>query len=179
MKKKILNWLGLTTLVEFNELNNRTNEYMKLVSDLTKAINQYEELAPPTLKYEDYKPEQHGIGFNKELFDEWYSIYRRNQHQAHKLRKLSKHPHLLNAFMVEFGNFDWVSVRDYMEEVNWFWGNKLESPRIEDLMNCTIELIPDNNFDFVGNAMSSGGFTVALYYDNCEAVCKITFNKKK
>lgn len=179
MKKKLLKWFGLTTLNEFNELNNRTNEYMKLVSDLTKAINEYEELAPPTLKYSDYKPEEHGTSFNNKLFDEWYSIYRRNQYKAHKLRKLSKHPHLLNAFMVEFGNFDWISIRDYMNEVNWFWGEKLESPGITDLMSCVIELIPDDGFDYVGNAMSSGGFTVELYYDNCESICKITFDKVK
>ena len=65
-----------------------------------------------------------------------------------------------------------------MKSVDWFWSKKFESPTIEELKDCVITLIPDDNFDYVGNGVSSGGFTVSLYYnENGEAVCKIKFNK--
>ena len=179
MKLNILRSIGLARLSTLNEVEKRNREYLKLISDLTKAVAEYENIPEPTVDFKNYKPEEHGNSFNDKLFDEWYSLYRRNQYEAFKIRKLCKHPHLLNVFMNEFGSFDWESVRSYMEEVNWFWGKKLMTPTIEDLKDCVITLIPDNDFDYVGNAMSSGGFTVTLYYENCESICKITFDKNK
>jgi hypothetical protein len=180
MKKKLLNWFWLTTLATLKEVENRNKEYQKLISDLTTAISQYEEKPEPSVEFSDYKPEEKRTGFfNKELFDEWYSIYCRNQYQAFQLRQLSKHPHLLNAFMMEFSSFDWESVRSYMEETNWYWGNKLVSPTINELKDCVITLIHSGDFDKVGSGWSSGGFTVELYYENCEAICKIKFDKEK
>jgi hypothetical protein len=65
-----------------------------------------------------------------------------------------------------------------MKSVNWFWSDNKISPTIKELKDCVITLIPENNFDWVGNGVSSGGFKVTLYYnENGEAVCKIEFNK--
>ena len=81
--------------------------------------------------------------------------------------------------MNEFGSFDWESIRLYMEENEWFWKDKSVSPTIEEMKDCVITLIPESNFDYIGNAISSGGFKVTLYYDeNGKAICKIEFEKK-
>lgn len=179
MKHKILNALGLTTLSNYREIEDRAKDYHKLISNLTLAISEYDSLPTPEVEFKDYKSDEHGNFFNKKLFNEWYSIYRRNQYQAYKLRQLTKHPHLLNAFMNEFGSFDWESIRSYMEENEWFWKDKSVSPTIEEMKDCVITLIPESNFDYIGNALSSGGFKVTLYYDeNGKAICKIEFEKK-
>ncbi len=179
MKMKILNWFGLTTLSNYREIEDRATDYHKLISDLTSAIAEYDYQPKPQVEYNDYKIDKPSkIGFDRELFNEWYSIYCRNQHQAYKIRLLTKHPHLLNAFMVEFGSFDWESISSYMKSIDWFWSDNKISPTIKELKDCVITLIPDGNFDYVGNGASSGGFTVSLYYnENDEAVCKIKFNK--
>jgi hypothetical protein len=178
MRHKFLNWFGLTTLTTYREMEDRAKDYHKLISDLTAAIAEYESKPKSTVEYKDYKPYEHGSSFNKKLFDEWYSIYCKNQYQAYKLRQLSKHPHLLNAFMNEFGSFDWESIHLHMEENNWFWHDNSVSPTIEEMKDCVITLIPENRFDTIGNAVSSGGFTVSLYYDeNCNSICKIEFKK--
>jgi hypothetical protein len=179
MNLNILRAFGLAKISTLNEVEKRNREYLKLISDLTKAVAEYENMPEPTVDFKEYKPEEHGHSFNRNLFDEWYSIFRRNQYEAFKIRQLCKHPHLLNAFMNEFGSFDWESIRAYMEETNWVWGGKLTSPTIEDLKDTVITLIPDDDFDYVGNAVSSGGFTVSLYYEDCKAICKITFDKNK
>jgi hypothetical protein len=179
MKIKILNWFGLTTLSNYREIEDRATDYHKLISDLTLAIAEYDNQPKPEVEYIDYKIDKKSkVGFDRELFNKWYSIYCRNQHQAYKIRLLTKHPHLLNAFMVEFGSVDWESVSSYMKSVNWFWSDNKTSPTIKELKDCVITLIPENNFDWVGNGISSGGFKVSLYYnENGEAVCKIEFNK--
>lgn len=180
MKLNILKAFGLTKISTLNEVEKRNREYLKLISDLTKAVYEYEKLPEPKVEFKNYKPELHsGVGFNQELFDEWYSLYRKNEYEAFKILKLCKHPHLLNAFMNEFSSFDWDSVCSYMEETNWFWGKNFTSPTIEELKDCVITLIPESDFDFVGNAMSSGGFTVTLYYEECKPICKIIFDKNK
>jgi hypothetical protein len=179
MKLNILRAFGLAKISTLNEVEKRNREYLKLISDLTKAVAEYEKMPEPTVEFKNYKPELNVDGvFNQDLFDEWYSLYRRNQYEAFKMIKLCKHPHLLNAFMNEFGSFDWESVRSYMEETNWFWSKNLTSPTIEQLKDCVITLIPEDNFDWVGNAISSAGFTVELYYNECEPVCKISFDKR-
>ena len=177
MRHKFLNWFGLTTLTTYREIEDRAKDYHKLIVDLTAAIAEYETKPKADVEYRDYKPNEHGSSFNKKLFDEWYSIYCRHQYEAYKLRQLSKHPHLLNAFMNEFGSFDWESVRLYMEETSWFWSDNTEAPTIEEMKDCVITLIPENNFDTIGNAVSSGGFKVTLYYEDCNSICKIEFNK--
>jgi len=178
MKHKFLNWFGLTTLTTYREMEDRAKDYHKLISDLTAAIAEYEGKPKADVEYLDYKPNEHGSSFNKKLFDEWYSIYCKNQYQGYKLRQLSKHPHLLNAFMNEFGSFDWESIILHMEENNWFWSDNSVAPTIEELKDCVITLIPENRFDTIGNAVSSGGFTVSLYYgEDCNSICKIKFNK--
>jgi hypothetical protein len=179
MKTKFLSLFGLTTLSNYREIEDRAKEYHKLISDLTLAIAEYEDKPKPSIEYSDYKKtKQSKSGFDSELWNEWYSIYCRNQYAAYKIRQLTKHPHLFIAFMNEFGSFDWESTYSYMKSVDWFWSKKFESPTIEELKDCVITLIPDDNFDYVGNGVSSGGFTVSLYYnENGEAVCKIKFNK--
>lgn len=181
MKTKILNWFGLTTLTTYREMEDRATDYHKLISSLTSAIAEYEDKPKPQVEFLEFKKdEQSKYKFDKHLFDEWYSIYCRNQYQAYKIRQLTKHPHLLNAFMVEFGSFDWDSVSKYMEETNWFWNDKGRTPTLDELKDCVITLIPDGSFDYVGNALSSGGFKVTLYYDGeCKPVCKIEFDKNK
>jgi hypothetical protein len=79
--------------------------------------------------------------------------------------------------MNEFGSFDWESVRLYMEETSWFWSDNMEAPTIEEMKDCVITLVPESNFDSIGNAVSSGGFKVTLYYEDCNSICKIEFNK--
>ena len=179
MKIKVLNWLGLTTLLNYLEIEDRAKEYHKLISDLTLAISEYEDKPKPTIEYSDYKKDKHSeIGFDVQLWDEWYSKHCRNQYVAYKMRQLTKNPHLFMAFMNEFGSFDWESPYSYMKSVDWFWSRKSESPTIEELKDCVITLIPDGDFNHVDNGLSSGGFTVSLYYnENSEAVCKIKFNK--
>jgi hypothetical protein len=180
MRLNILRAFGLAKISALNEVEKRNREYLKLISDLTKVVAEYETMPEPTVEFKNYKPELNVDGvFNQDLFDEWYSLYRRNQYEAFKMIKLCKHPHLLNAFMNEFGSFYWESVSSYMEETNWFWSKNLTSPTIEQLKDFVITLIPEGNFDYVGNAMSSGGFTVELYYEECKSICKITFNRNK
>lgn len=178
MKHKILNALGLTTLSNYREIEDRAKDYQKLISNLTLAIAEYETKPTPEIEFKDYKSDEHGNRFNKKLFDEWYSMYCRNQYGAYKLRQLTKHPHLLYAFMNEFGSFDWESIRSYMEENDWFWKDNSASPTIEEMKDCVITLIPESNFDCIGNAVSSGGFIVKLYYDESgKSICNINFNK--
>lgn len=176
MKTKILNWFGLTTLTTYREIEDRAKEYHKLISDLTLAISEYEAKPKPVVDYLDYNSN----GYTKESFDKWYDIYCRNQYESFKIRQLSKHPHLLKAFMTEFGNFDWESIADYMKKVNWFWSDNKVSPTVSQLQGCVITLILEDNFDYIGNACSSGGFKVTLYYDEyTNPVCKIEFDKSK
>ena len=179
---KILKWFGLTTLSslndienKFNEVDTRNKEYQKLISDLTKVISEYDEIPKPSVEYADYKKDERNNRYNKEIFYEWYSIYLSNQYAAFKLRRLSKHPHLLKAFMVAIGTFNWESVRLHMEETKWCWNDKTVSPTIDELIDCVITLIPENGFDSP-NGVSSGGFTVKLYYENEKPICNITFN---
>lgn len=180
MKIKILNWFGLTTLTTYREIEDRAKDYHKLISNLTSALAEYENKPTPSLEFTEFKKDKPSDEKFKVLFDEWYSIYCRNQYQAYKIRQLTKHPHLLNAFMLEFSSFDWNSVSEYMEKTNWFWNDNDRIPTLAELKDCVITLIPDGSFDHVGNALSSGGFKVALYYDNdCNPVCKIEFKKEK
>ena len=59
MKIKVLNWLGLTTLLNYLEIEDRAKEYHKLISDLTLAISEYEDKPKPTIEYSDYKKDKH------------------------------------------------------------------------------------------------------------------------
>jgi hypothetical protein len=183
MKMKFLSWFNLTTLSNYSEIEERAKDYKKListlslaVSELTLALEHYESKPKPEVEFKDFKNDVYGERYSAEKFDEWYSIYQRNQYAAYKIRLLSNHPHLLIAFLNEFSSFDWEKVRSHMHKTKWFWGRKKESPTIDELKDCVITLIPENDFDNQLNAISSGGFTVSLYYDeNKNAVCKINF----
>lgn len=179
MKIKFLNWFGLTTLSTYREIEDRAKDYHKLICDLTIGIAEYESKLKPEVEFVDYKSdERDGSEFNKKLFDEWYSIYCKNQYQAYKIRQLIKHPHLLNAFMNEFSSFNWSDIYLYMEENKWFWDDGDKIPTIEELKDCVITLIPENDFNYIGNNSSNAGFKVILYYNvDGEAICKIEFKK--
>ena len=187
MKNKILSWFGLTTLARLNAVETRNNEYLKLMSDLTKALaayEKYENKPEPEVEFINYRnPEKQTktSGFDNELFAEWYDIYCRNQYQAYKIRKLTRHPHLLVAFLNEFSSFDWESVRKYMEEVNWGYGELQVVPTVERLKDCVITLLPDDESHYLySGEIASGGFYVDVYYeeDTCKAVCTIKFKKE-
>ena len=65
-----------------------------------------------------------------------------------------------------------------MKKENWTYQDRVEIPTVSELKDMVITLIPDNDFDYIGNAWSSGGFKVSLYYDEYNnPVCKIEFNK--
>ena len=179
MKTKILNWFGLTTLSTYREIEDRATDYHRLISDLTSAIAEYESKPKPDIEFSEYKKDkQSELRFDKHLFDEWYSIYCRNQYAAYKMRQLTKHPHLFMAFMNTFSSFKWESNVRQMKKENWTYQDRVEIPTVSELKDMVITLIPDNDFDYIGNAWSSGGFKVSLYYDEYNnPVCKIEFNK--
>lgn len=111
------------------------------------------------------------------VFNSWYNTFRRNEYQAFKIRSLSMHPDLLNAFLLQFSSFDYEDVRKYMEEVNWFWNDGEKTPTIEELKDCVINLIPLIGYENENCGVMSGGFTVKLCYKNNKAFCEILFDK--
>jgi len=56
-------------------------------------------------------------------------------------------------------------IHDYMESVNWTWGETKESPNIEQLKSTVLDLshFPKFNGDREGGCCSSGGFEVTFY----------------
>ncbi len=137
----------------------------------------------PEMTYQEYRK---SIGSNdsisthlgKQNWNDYYNKYHRDQHIAFKIRSLTKHPHLLVAFLNEFSSFDWVDVMNYMKSVNWMWSDNECTPTIKELKDCVITLIPEDDYDNINNCIMSGGFEVFLYYLNGKSVCNIKFNKK-
>lgn len=182
--KKILSFLGLSTrsteLNLLSQIDNLKKEKESL--DLILAKQEDCGLFVPEMTYQEYiigKETQKNGFFDSKLHSAYYDVYHQNQHEAFKVRKLCKEPHLLHAFLLEFSSFDWESVRAYMAEVNWTWGRTHGvTPTIEQLKECVITLIPEDGYEHLTNKHSSGGFEVSLFYKGNEAICKIWFDKK-
>lgn len=116
--------------------------------------------------------------YNINYFREYYKKYHTCEYQANRIRNLSMHPKLLNAFLMELTKFDFQEIATYMSEVSWTWNDNDRTPTIEELKDCVITLLPMDDYENKENAFSSGGFTVNLFYkNNGDGFCKITFNK--
>lgn len=183
--KKILKYFGLSLKSDYDSLIKVNKQLENEIREKDEVLNSLEtfENFKPEVSYNNYV-EQHNNGgknkycFNSKLFQEFYDKYHRKQHQAFIIKKLAhKDPNMLNVFLMEFSNFDWESVHNYMKEVGWKWRHQENSPTIEELKNCVITLI---NFDFKPNSgMESGGFKVNLGYKEGDIpFCKIEFDKK-
>ena len=182
LKNRILNFFNLISLTEYNLKVDTEKKLNDSLAALTQAqINMWAQ-EKPKMTYDEYLK---SIGTDyftaaktKDVWNNYYNKYHRDQYQAFKIRNLTKHPHLLHAFLNEFGSFDWVKVRDYMKSVNWTWSDHDLTPTIEELKDCVIGLIPCDNYDNTENDLMSGGFYVSLYYLEGKPVCKIEFKEK-
>lgn len=194
----ILNKIGLTTLKYQAETYNYLLDIEKrLVIEKNQSIDNFKEielkynklfnwdLFVPELTFNEYKiligKENAKLGKEwSELHDKYYLKYHRNQYQSFKLRSLSLEPNMLNVFMLKFSSINWDKIAKMMKESNWHWHDNDKSPTIDELKDCVITLIPLNRYDYIGNATSSGGFQVELYYNiNKEPICNIIWNNDK
>lgn len=182
MKNKILKFFGLITLTEYNLKVNIEKKLNDTLADLAQAQIDMWAQEKPAMTYQEYLKsigtDYYTAAKTKDIWNDYYSKYHRDQYEAFKIRNLTKHPHLLNAFLNEFGSFDWVKVRDYMKSANWTWNDHDRTPSVEELKDCVIALIPADDYDNTNNCVMSGGFYVSLYYLDGKPVCKIEFKEK-
>jgi len=177
---KILEIFGLTTLKKYDE---KVDELVLAIARQniaeTKLNNVFAE-NKPTVEFATYRKELGRKEFDREFWDvDWYAYYdkyHRDEYEAYKIRNLSKHPHLLNAFLCEFGSYDWNRVEAYMKKVDWKWSDKSHTPTVEELKDAVITLIPFDGYESNKNMVQSGGFSLSLFYkEDGSPYCKIDF----
>lgn len=181
--KKVLNFFGLSLKKDLELILKENLELKNSILEKDKILNSLESFDDfvPEISFKEYektKNRKSDLAWDSELFHEFYNIYHKNQRQAYLIRKLAhKDYKMLHVFLMEFSSFDWNDVKEYMEKVNWTWGDFKKVPTIEMLKNAVIELI---NFKFSEDScISSGGFYVSLFYkEDGEPFCKIEFKKK-
>lgn len=183
MLKKILEYFGYK-LIKFTEFDELKNECKRLEKKLDKCTQDYEDL----FDFKSFKPEHtfeefceinnlDGKRARSEVWSKyWTAEYRANE-IAFALRNISRHPELLQCFLVEFAKFDWAKIHKFMKDTNWCYSGHKETPTIEELQYTTITLIPEDNFNSSENTISSGGFEVTLCYIDDKPFCKIHFKE--
>jgi hypothetical protein len=111
------------------------------------------------------------------FWSEYWNKYYRPKEIATHIHKLALEPLLLREFLYQFAAFDWAGTAKFMKETKWCYQNNKTSPTISELQAAVIVILPYDNFGSENNTISSGGFSVTLYYDENKPVCKIEFDK--
>lgn len=181
MIRAILNFFGYTIISqsELEEKNNRISELEKTIQNNHDFLFNFN-CFKPELKYDEFceknnlpKERNHSHKYWNQYWDDQYAAH----HIAVHLRKLSLHPKLLRAFLVEFGSYDWKSRAEFMKKVNWTYAGSKETPTIKELQHTVFSLIPEGDFDHPNNTIQSGGFEVTINYIDGEPNCKIFFRE--
>jgi hypothetical protein len=171
--QKIINFFKSLRSKAVKDLELLTIEYDKLFNH---------DLFKPEIEFTEYLKSlgKENLKISTEwnmLHDEYYNKYYKCQYQANRLRILSLEPKLLTAFLNEFSSIDYQKIHDYMVNVNWTYKSRDKLPTIDELKDTIISLIPTKDYYSENNEISTGGFSVNLYYDKDKnPVCKIIFS---
>jgi len=81
-----------------------------------------------------------------------------------------------------FEQFDFERVEKYMKSVNWTWNDRSSTPTIKELKSCVLNLVSEivdkNKIIHNPSTISTGGFSVSLYFiNNIPSKIKIEFSK--
>ena len=191
MKEKILNFFGLTTLKEqavtVNYLIKREEE---IVNECAAKLLEYKKMfnwdfyANTLMSWNDWKIKNNikdTMFFDSKQHTKYYNEIMLLEHQAYKIRTISKYPKFLNAFLLELSNYDFNKDSEFFKEIDFKYSS-VDAMTVDVLIDTVITLLPQ---DFEGTneivqGISSGGYEVCFYYekDNPEPKCKIEFDKE-
>lgn len=177
MLKRIFSYFGYA-IIEQSKLK-------QLETSLVVALREHQDaFSPPKLKpeisFREFE-ETHGMTVEgRTSWNAYWKKYYEPYYQAYYLRVLSRHPQLVQPFLISFSEFDWKGTADYMKSVNWQWSDNAISPTISDLQDCVLSLLESILTDFdpaEPSTCESGGFKVTISVENEEWRAKIDFDK--